>query len=224
MPDRDPAGNDVFVQFEELVSALLHEGARVLDVGTGDGLRLRNLIQKVSQGVRASWMAIDISEPMLEKARRNLVAFSEVVLGPGDGRALQFGAAEFDGVIAVKSCFDPQEAFRVLKSPGWYLCVGPGARDWIEYRDLFGYYDSIYTSESAVRSQLASVGFTAERYCESFGRHQFHDRNEAIGWFSSTGIVRNCSVADQVKRIEALYEPGEPLGFTSHVWLALGGK
>lgn len=96
---------------------------RVLEIGAGTGANLGFYGTQVEEVV-----GIEPVEAMLEKARRmtaNARHGVPVTLQTGDARALPFGDAEFDTVVAcLVFCTIPQpekaarEAFRVLKPGG----------------------------------------------------------------------------------------------------------
>jgi phosphatidylethanolamine/phosphatidyl-N-methylethanolamine N-methyltransferase len=106
----------------DAVAAAERIGGRILEVGVGTGLSLRNY----SSGSRI--VGIDISEPMLDKARR-LVRREGLghveSIAVGDAENLNFPAASFDVVVAqyvVTSVANPERALdefvRVVRPGG----------------------------------------------------------------------------------------------------------
>jgi len=79
------------------VSQLMPQsGERILEIGVGTGLTLPHY------PVGCNVVGIDISEPMLDRARRRLVGLqhANVRLENMDARAITYGDGEFDKVLA----------------------------------------------------------------------------------------------------------------------------
>ncbi len=118
---------------EILQELTLREGAAVLDVGTGTGIALPHLLGRV--GVSGSVTAVDISERMLEVARRKLTA-PNLHYVMADVAHLPFLDDSFDLVLC-NSCFPHfqdqlravSEIHRVLKPGGMVVICHPESRD-----------------------------------------------------------------------------------------------
>lgn len=111
-----------------LERADVRPGEHVLDVGCGAGTSTLALAERVGASGRVS--GIDISEPMLEVARRRVAdrGLSNVVLRRADAQIYAFGSGVFDRVVSrfgVMFFADPVAAFRNLREamrPGGSLC------------------------------------------------------------------------------------------------------
>jgi ubiquinone/menaquinone biosynthesis C-methylase UbiE len=111
-----------FVPFV-LRAARLASGHRVLDVATGTGISAAAALDAV--GPSGSVLATDISQEMVEKARKRLSQSPNAVVAVEDGQALSFPEASFDAVIcSLGLMFFPEPArglasfHRVLRSGG----------------------------------------------------------------------------------------------------------
>jgi ubiquinone/menaquinone biosynthesis C-methylase UbiE len=113
-------------------------GERVLEVGCGSGVVLRDVARRVApHGVA---VGLDPSPALLEIARglADQTGCSECIeLRPGDARALPFGSAEFDTVLAVTSLAHIPEGRRAI--PELVRVVRPGGRVGIFERDPDSY-------------------------------------------------------------------------------------
>jgi ubiquinone/menaquinone biosynthesis C-methylase UbiE len=115
--------NDVY---NALLGFGLSQRHRVLDIACGTGLASRPLIEN-----GFSVTGVDMSEPMLEKARRRFPSATWVA---GDAQALPFADAHFDAAIAAQAFHWVDrtkaiaEAARVVKPGGvlafWWKVLG----------------------------------------------------------------------------------------------------
>lgn len=80
-----------------LRAARLAPGHRVLDVATGTGISAEAALDAVAPS--GSVLATDISQEMVEKARKRLCQSPNAAVAVADGQALSFPEASFDAVI-----------------------------------------------------------------------------------------------------------------------------
>jgi ubiquinone/menaquinone biosynthesis C-methylase UbiE len=106
-----------------LALARLAPSHRVLDVATGTGIAAEAASKIV--GPSGSVVAIDISIPMLEEARKRLSGLANVSLSVEDAQAMSFGEATFDRVLCSMGLMmftdharGLAEFYRVLKPDG----------------------------------------------------------------------------------------------------------
>jgi len=121
--------NLTFLNYRLVGEARVRPGQRLLDLGSGTGYPAVLAAQAV--GPKGSVLGLDLSEAMLEVARRkaNALGLANVTFQAGDASVLPFEAGSFDGVIS-RFClmFLPDvpkaaaEIARVLK-PGGYLAA-----------------------------------------------------------------------------------------------------
>lgn len=91
-------------------------GERVVDVGCGCGESTLDLARRVGPSGRV--LGVDISEPMLARARERAEGLEQVTLRQADAQAHAFPAAAFDVVYSrfgVMFFADPVAAFRNLR-------------------------------------------------------------------------------------------------------------
>ena len=113
-------------------------GERVLEVGCGSGVVLRDVARKVAPGGAA--VGLDLSLALLEVARR--LAEEEglgglIELREGDARSLPFGDGELDAALAVTTLVHVPEAERAIAE--LVRVVRPGGRVGVFDRDNDSY-------------------------------------------------------------------------------------
>jgi len=95
------------------------EGSRLLDVGTGNGYVISELLKRKLLPVISPW-GIDFSQNMIDKARKNLGGNASLVLG--DNFDLPFAENSFDIVTAKNvTRISFEEIFKVLKEEGYFV-------------------------------------------------------------------------------------------------------
>ncbi len=96
--------------------APVRAGQRVVDVGCGCGQTTLQLAERV--GAEGSVLGVDISTPMLERARQRAAALAQVSFRNADAQTEAFGPASFDLVFSrfgVMFFADPTAAFANLR-------------------------------------------------------------------------------------------------------------
>ena len=219
---------DIFDKFTETVTNIAQPEDKILDIGTGDGLRLRTIVNSCTKLDKMMfWTGIDISERQIAKAILNFSNYNNVFIQIGDGYGLDCENAYFDIVIGTKSCFCPEEAFRVLKPGGYYFYIGAGNEDWIELRRLFGYVSKAYLTKATVYNKLVQTGYQILKYEDYLATEHFTTRDELIDFFSTGYIVPHNTaqeLSEQIKKIEKYFEPLKEILLTSHEWFTISLK
>jgi ubiquinone/menaquinone biosynthesis C-methylase UbiE len=116
-------------------------GERVLEVGCGSGVVLRDVARRVTPGGRA--VGLDPSPALLAVARELAAAAGLaglVELHEGDARSLPFGDGAFDAVLAVTALVHIPDAERVIAE--MVRVVRPGGRVGVFDRDNDTYFVS----------------------------------------------------------------------------------
>jgi SAM-dependent methyltransferase len=137
---------------------------RLLDIGFGGGLLLREALRRLPQGFVAG---IEISEPMLKLARarfRSELMAARMEVKEGSASAIPYPDASFDRVTAVNTLHfwpDPhaglREALRVLRPAGRLVLVLRPK----EYLDRIRFTSHGFTAydDAELRALLEGAGF-----------------------------------------------------------------
>ena len=122
---------------EEYISRILSHlkpKMKLLDIGLGTG----HIIQELAtDGKNSTFIGLDVSSAMLRTARSNIVKFNNVSLVEGDGFRLPFPNSTFDIIITRLADYSQKEAFRVLRSEGYFFECSLGPDSDKEIREFF---------------------------------------------------------------------------------------
>ena len=134
---------DSLAPYEAALGRIDDRVLRALDVGTGTGAGAAKIAERFPD---AEVVGVDVSEPMLEQARRLApgIRFME-----GDASRLPFGDGEFDLVAHANMIPFLDETTRVLRPGGWTL-----------YAFSNGSGTPIYVPSGRLRRELERRGFT----------------------------------------------------------------
>jgi SAM-dependent methyltransferase len=144
----DERGSPTRLRGLEAALALLDATpARVLDVGTGTGDAALALARRWPA---AEVVGVDVSERMVEEARRKLPheLAGRVRFEAGDAAALPFADASFD-LVSLNNAIPFFDELARLVAPGGHVAVGASA----------GSSTPIYVPPSRLREELARRGF-----------------------------------------------------------------
>jgi ubiquinone/menaquinone biosynthesis C-methylase UbiE len=139
---------DTFAPFEAALAALEPPPRRVLDIGTGTGAGAQRLAERFPG---AQVVGVDLSDAMLEQARRNTPAElrDRLRYERADAAALPFAEGSFE--LAAHANMIPffDEVARVVAAGGHAL-----------FAFSSGAETPIYVSSARLREELARRGFT----------------------------------------------------------------
>ena len=164
------------------IAAAVTPGAQaVLDVGCGAGNYTLKLLERLP-GLHAT--LIDLSEPMLERARERVLAAGAagVACLQGDVRELDLGAEQFDVILAaavlhhLRTEDEWRSVFTKLRRS-----LRPGGSFWIS--DLVRHRDPAVQAEMWRRYGEYLVGLKGEEYRDHvFAYVEFEDTPQTLGF------------------------------------------
>jgi ubiquinone/menaquinone biosynthesis C-methylase UbiE len=137
---------DTLAPYDAALDGLAQPPARILDVGTGTGAGALRLAQRFPD---ATVVGVDLSEAMLEQARRNTPAGVSITYERADASALPFADGSFDLVAHANMIPFFDEVARV---------VAPGGHALFAFSS--GAQTPIYVPAQRLREELSRRGFT----------------------------------------------------------------
>jgi ubiquinone/menaquinone biosynthesis C-methylase UbiE len=104
------------------VKAVLKSGMRLLDIGCGTA----HIIEELAKCENSEFVGLDLSAGMLKIAKSHTRRLQNISLVRADGFRLPFRDCIIDIVINRLAEYSPQEAYRILKTEGFFLEYGLG--------------------------------------------------------------------------------------------------
>lgn len=140
------------------------EGAKILDVGFGNG----DMLKRLSEKLDAQFYGIDISEDMRTastKANAKAIAEERMFLKTAAVEDIPFEDGFFDTVYTINTVYfwqDPHKALdevaRVLKDGGRFICAFY-SRDYFERKKSFMSENETYYSPKELKELVRGHGF-----------------------------------------------------------------
>lgn len=161
--------------YEEMARAELSQSTRLLDLNTGGGELLLEVLQarRVGHAVATeSW------EPNIPIAHVHLRPRGIEVRGHRSGQPLPAKDGEFNLVLNRHGACEPAELRRVLEAGGVYLTQAVGRSNDLELNDALGGPAPCYPEESTLHHEIAALrtqGFTIAESGETLAEYGFCD-------------------------------------------------
>lgn len=220
---------------DEYISKILKAigpGSRVLDVGCGTGHTIQRLSSS-SSGL--SLVGVDISLPMLERARMN-IRNTPISIVAGDGYELPFHDEGFDIIISRLSPYSANEVCRTLRRNGTFLEYGLGPE---ANKEIAEFFPDRLDRESFARygnkeRWLEEVGKNLERAgldvlsVEEFKEAEYYsDPEELMDLIEMVPLVRDFDRKrdrEKVNRLAQEYEEMDGIRITWHYYILEAGR
>jgi len=124
----------------ETIKSRLKNGMRIIDIGCGTGIHLREIHRATNKNVKM--IGIDISPGMIKVAKNKSRKMKNLEFFVMDTYKTRFKDNYFDIVINRLGVKSNKEVFRILKKGGYYFLFVTGRDDWKEMVKLFSFKKS----------------------------------------------------------------------------------
>ncbi len=182
---------------------------KLLDIGTGNGYVLTEIIKNLQNIKGKSLYGIDLSEKMVTEASAKCKDFPQIKIVYGDNFSLPFEDNYFDVITnKLATNFSFSEVFRVLKPGGLFIFK--------EYGLLkgFGGITELFTKRMKLTDPLIYIEKLRKEKPQTFSYSQFsfnksYTREDIITIFTMAPIIRDFDPEKDMSRIDELFVNGE---------------
>lgn len=161
-------GNEDWIK---AIESKLKNGMKILDVGCGTGIHLREIYKTIDK--RVKMIGIDISPRMIKVARNKSAGIEDLKFLVTDAYKTKFKNNYFDIVTNRLGTKSHKEVFRILKKGGYYLLFVTDVGDWKEMGNLFGFEKN--PDIDSYKNQLKEAGFKIIRLKRFFSSEYYKD-------------------------------------------------
>lgn len=186
---------DINTLFLSQITQYLFDGCSLLDIGTGNGFVLSQVLQKTHNQVQL--FGVDNSEEMVLLARKNLADNAKIV--GSDINNMPFSDCSFNIVTAKNvTRIDASEIFRILKDNGVFIFREYGyGKGMIEIAELFnGRVIRRRRPEYYVES-LSRAGLQIIRFDQFEIAREYHSAQELVSIVKSFPFIEDFSESDE---------------------------
>lgn len=184
--------NDLFLSY---ISQYLFDGCSLLDIGTGNGFVLSQILQKTEKQVQL--FGVDNSKEMVLLARKNLAKNVKVV--EANINNLPFKDCNFD-IITAKNVtrIDAPEIFRVLKDDGVFIFREYGyGKGLIEVTKLFSGRVIRQRKPEYYMENLSKAGFQIVKFDQFEIPRRYNSARELVSIVKSFPFIEDFSKSDE---------------------------
>lgn len=186
---------DINALFISLISQFTNNGSVLLDVGTGNGFVLSQILKNTNDQMQL--FGIDNSKEMVLLAQRNLANNAKII--EADINNLPLDDCSIDIVTAKNvTRIDIAEIFRVLKDNGVFIFREYGyGKGIIEIAELFDNRIIRRRKPEYYVENLSKTGFQIIRFDQFKIKRKYHSAEELISIVKSFPFIEDFSESDE---------------------------
>ena len=191
---------DINALFLLYITQYLIDGCSLIDIGTGDGFVLSQVLQKTNMQVQL--FGVDNSNEMVSLARKNLANNAKIV--KADIGALPFDDRDFDIVTARNvTRINAPEIFRILKDNGVFIFREYGyGKGMIEIAKLFNGRIIRQRKPEHYVKDLSIAGFQIIKFDKFKIARKYHSAQELVSIVKSFPLIEDFSESDEAVILE----------------------
>jgi ubiquinone/menaquinone biosynthesis C-methylase UbiE len=214
------------------ISVALKSGMKLLDIGCGTA----HIIQELAKRENSELVGLDLSAAMLKIAKSNTGAFQNISLIRADGFRLPIRECSFDIVINRLAEYSPQEAYRILKTNGFFLEYGLGphaSKEIAEFfqerieRSNFFFPRNLKRWKKEASQHIVETGFTILSLKDYMENDYYKDETELMNLIEMVPLVKDFDrVGDRktVREFAKKYKKGQGIRITWHYYVIVATK
>jgi ubiquinone/menaquinone biosynthesis C-methylase UbiE len=214
------------------IKAALKSGTELLDIGCGTA----HIIQELAKSKNSEFLGLDVSAAMLKIAKSNTRSLQNVSLIRADGFRLPFRDRVFDVVINRLAEYSNQEAYRILKTNGFFFRYGLGPhaskeiaeffRERIE-RSSFFFPRNPRKWKKEASQDLVETGFTILSMKDYMKDRHYEDETELMNLIEMVPLVKDFDRVEDRRTIQELakkYDERQGIRVTWHYYVIVATK
>ena len=195
---------DINISFFLYITQYITDGCSLLDIGTGNGFVLSQVLEKTNQQIKL--FGVDNSKEMVLLARKNLADNAKIVRANIDN--LPFDDCSFDIVTAKNvTRIDTSEIFRILKDNGVFIFREYGyGKGMIEIAKLFDGRVIRQQQPEYYVDNLSSAGFQIIKFEKFEIARGYNSAQELVSIVKSFPFIEDFSESDENTILEKFSE------------------
>jgi ubiquinone/menaquinone biosynthesis C-methylase UbiE len=214
------------------INVLLKSGMKLLDIGCGTA----HIIQELAKRRDSELVGLDLSAAMLKIAKSNTRSLWNISLIRADGFRLPFRDCVIDIVINRLAEHSPQEAYRVLKTDGFFLRFGLGphaSEEIVEFfrerieRSSFFFPRNPKRWKKEASQHIVDAGFTILSMKDYMENRHFGNETELMNLIEMVPLVKDFDRVGDRRTIQELakkYKKDQGIRSTWHYWIIIAKK
>jgi ubiquinone/menaquinone biosynthesis C-methylase UbiE len=214
------------------INAILKSGMKLMDIGCGTG----HIIQELAKCENSHLVGLDVSAAMLRIAKSNTKALDNISLIRADGLRLPFRDSILDIVINRLAEYSPQEAYRVLKTDGFFLeySLGPKAsREIVEFfqerveRSSFFFPKNPNRWKKEASTHVREAGFSINSMKDYVENRYYEDEDGLMNLIEMVPLVKDFDRVRDRRTIQELarkYKKPQGIRVTWHYYVILATR
>jgi ubiquinone/menaquinone biosynthesis C-methylase UbiE len=214
------------------INAALKSGMKLLDIGCGTA----HIIQELAKCKDSEFVGLDLSAGMLKIAKSNARLLQNISLIRADGFRLPFCDRIIDIVISRLAEYSPKEAYRVLKTDGFFLEYGLGPRASEEIAEFFqeriersGFFipKNPKRWKKEASQHILETGFTILNMKDYMENRYYQDETELMNLIEMVPLVRDFDRVRDRRTIQELakkYKKDQGIRIIWHYYIIVATK
>jgi ubiquinone/menaquinone biosynthesis C-methylase UbiE len=214
------------------INSVLKTGMKLLDIGSGTA----HVIQELAKCKNSELVGLDLSAAMLRIAKSNTRSLQNISLIRADGFRLPFRDCIIDIVINRLADYSPQEAYRILKTDGFFLEYGLGPNASKEIAEFFKERierSSFFFPRNPKRwkreasQHVVEAGFTILSMKDYLKNRYYEDENALMNLIEMVPLVKDFDRVGDRRTIQELakkYKKDQGIRDTWHYYVIVATK